>query len=199
MKSILSSMVLVCLVSCGANKTKTVMVESPFDNSNNEERLTDLENKVAAIELNIQTNITTMGTFNSSLQSLESRINSLNDELEQSNSDETEALQNLIDTNTGAYNSLSALIASLQGQVNSNVSQLVVLQNQNNVVEYLDPCGDYANHYDELILKTSNGDYLAYFEIGSNRFLTKLIRNTQYQTTDQQGCSFKIDNNGNLV
>lgn len=199
MKNLLSSMVLVCLASCGANKTKTVTIESPFDNSNNEARLSDLENKVAAIELNIQTNIDTMGTFNSSLQSLESRIDSLNDELEQSNSDEAEELQNLIDTNTGAYNNLSALIASLQGQVNSNVSQLIVLQNQNNVVEYLDPCGDYVNQYDELILKTSSGDYIAYFEQGGKRFLTKLLRNTQYQTTDNQGCLFKIDTNGNLI
>jgi hypothetical protein len=186
------------LVSCG-KKSETKYIENPYDNSGNDARLNDLENRVAAVESSIQSGISTMNALNSSIMTLESELDSLNDELDQSNADEAEALQDLIDTNTAAHNSMLALINSLQGQVNTNVTQLVTLQSQNTVVAYLDPCGDKPNTYDEIILKTSQGEFIAYFESGNQRFLTKLEKNVNYQTTDSQGCVFKIDTNGNLV
>lgn len=200
MKHFTNTLVLLTLVSCGAKKTtKNVLIENPFDNTKNDERLLDLENKVATLEMNIQAGVTTMNNLTNSIELLDSTLNDLNDQMEHSDSEKTLEMQQLIDTNSAEHNNLIALIAALQGQVNNNVSQLATLQAQNNVIGYLDPCGDKVNSYDEIILKTTQGEFIAYFEQNGTRFLTKLEKNVLYQTTDSQACVFKINNEGNLV
>lgn len=61
------------------------------------------------------------------------------------------------------------------------------------IVDSVDPCGDDPNHFDEILLVTAGGDYVAYFEDGGKRFLTILECGKTYQTTDKQACKFKIN------
>jgi uncharacterized coiled-coil protein SlyX len=191
---------LLILASCGKRHIRrTEYKENPFNNAKNEKRLDDLETRVASIEKDIKSSITNMAELSNSINSLETDLQNLNDELDQSNAEDGQDIQDLIDATTANYNNLIAIVNSLQDQVDDNISDLVALQENNSVVEYLDPCGDKPNAYDEIILKTSQGDFVAYFEQGNKRFLTKLEKNVQYQTTDSQACLFKIDNDGNLI
>lgn len=91
-------------------------------------------------------------------------------------------------------NSINSQIAALQQQAVSIQTQVVVLSTQDNVVEYVDPCGDNPNSFDEVILRTSSGRFLAYFESGGNRFLT-MLSDGLYQTTDSQACRFTVSGN----
>lgn len=61
------------------------------------------------------------------------------------------------------------------------------------IVESIDPCGDDPNDLDEVLLITAGGDVIAYYQTGSNRFLTKLEPGN-YQTTDKQKCGFTVNN-----
>lgn len=66
------------------------------------------------------------------------------------------------------------------------------------ITDILNPCGNAANIHDEVLIKTYNGDYIAYFEDGSNRYLSVLDENVQYRTTDKQKCYFKILSDGSV-
>lgn len=94
--------------------------------------------------------------------------------------------------------SLQALVANLQSQTVSIQSSIVTLQLQDGVVAYLDPCGAAAG-YNEVLIKTSSGKIIAFFENGGQRFLTVLQQNTAYRTTDADACYFTIDSNNNLA
>jgi hypothetical protein len=59
------------------------------------------------------------------------------------------------------------------------------------VVEVINPCGDQVGQYDEVLLKLSSGQVVAFFEQGTKRFLA-ILDNGTYRTTDQQSCVFKI-------
>jgi hypothetical protein len=61
----------------------------------------------------------------------------------------------------------------------------------NAVLEIIDPCGNNEGHFDEVILRLSTGDLLAYFESGSKRFLS-IIDPGNYRTTDAQRCYFTV-------
>lgn len=66
------------------------------------------------------------------------------------------------------------------------------------IVEYYDPCNNGPG-FDEVLMRTRSGKYIAYFESGSNRHLTILEANTSYRTTDQQKCFFTLNNAGQIV
>lgn len=61
-----------------------------------------------------------------------------------------------------------------------------------NIVGVIDPCGDGPG-FDEILLQMQNGQLVAYFETGGNRFLS-LLSNGNYRTTDQQSCNFSVLN-----
>lgn len=82
--------------------------------------------------------------------------------------------------------------------INNHQIELANLASEDSVVEYIDPCGNGPG-FDEVLLHTRSGKYIAYFESGSNRFLTVLQPNVNYVTTDQQRCAFKINNDGQLI
>jgi hypothetical protein len=65
------------------------------------------------------------------------------------------------------------------------------------VIKFIDPCGD-SSSYDEVILRMSSGELVAYFEDGSRRFLSILSPGV-YQTTDAQKCIFKVTNDMEVV
>jgi hypothetical protein len=66
---------------------------------------------------------------------------------------------------------------------------------QQSITASFDPCGDNPGQYDEVLLKTSGGTYIAYFEQGGNRFLS-ILGPGSYRTTDTQQCYFSIDAQG---
>ena len=148
---------LIFLISCGKNTTKTIYKENPFDNSQNEERLRDLEHKVSAMELNHV---------------------KLVDEL------------NLLDTNT----------ALIQNAINEMTLDIIQVSNKLDSLEVfeaiIDPCGDGPG-FDEVIIKTTKGRLIVYFEDGGKRFLTILTAGS-YRTTDRQSCFFSVDAMGNI-
>lgn len=116
-------------------------------------------------------------------------------------------LEKQIQSNIAVLNTLIAVdedtadtLRAVQSQVNSQVIELASLQNYLNssitILSLINPCGDGPG-FDEVILKLSSGQYLAYFEHGNNRFLS-VIQNGSYETTDAQKCRFTIDNSGKL-
>jgi hypothetical protein len=91
-----------------------------------------------------------------------------------------------------------SLIASLQTQANSQQILLTQLQTQESIVQIKDVCGTYPGVYNEVMLKTKSGKYIAYFEQHGNRFLVQLTPGS-YKTTDSTNCYFTINSNGELV
>ena len=59
------------------------------------------------------------------------------------------------------------------------------------IYEIIDPCGD-SEGYDEILLRLNDGQLMAYFENGNNRFLS-LLPPGLYITTDSQKCLFKVN------
>ena len=88
-------------------------------------------------------------------------------------------------------------INTLQTQANSMQVQITQLEMNENITDIVDPCGSHAG-YDEVLLRTSSGKFIAYFQVGNGnnqkRFLSVLEENVLYQTTDVQACVFKIVN-----
>lgn len=82
--------------------------------------------------------------------------------------------------------------------INNHQIELANLASEDTIVEQYDPCGNGPG-FDEVLLHTRSGKYLAYFESGSNRFLTVLQTNISYRTTDQQKCYFTLNNDGQVV
>lgn len=92
---------------------------------------------------------------------------------------------------------LEGLITSLTNTVSANLITLNNLSSNLNgiVTKMIDVCGDDPGHYDEIVLKTNTGKYIAYFEDGGKRFLTE-IPFGNYSSTDRQVCSFTISSSG---
>lgn len=65
------------------------------------------------------------------------------------------------------------------------------------VVEMRDPCGDQAG-FDEILMRTAGGSWIAHFSSGNNQFLTVLTPGT-YVTTDQSQCYFTLNNDGTIT
>lgn len=110
-----------------------------------------------------------------------------------------------LDANYDYIISLNEDIMHMQEQVNNqqviinnHQAELVQLSMQDSIIEMYDPCGDGAG-FDEVLLKTKSGKLIAYFESGSNRFLTVLQKNTSYRTTDNSRCYFTLNNDGQVV
>lgn len=270
MKNVCSVLTILTLaVSCGPRKK--VIVENPYNDSDLKNRVTDLEQRVQALELGHMSNVASINAsqaqinalidgqntlasdlanlseslselqsltveefdeLNSKLEAVEAAVESLEASSESSiaaaNSsiaslssyvdqlvnlgvaesnflrNEIAALQASVaaqsSTNTsqdGQLLSLQTTIAALQASANAQQAQITTLLTTENIVEFIDPCGDGPG-YDEVILKTSSGKFVAYFESGSNRFLSVLSPGN-YQTTDQQACQFSINGSNQLV
>lgn len=88
-------------------------------------------------------------------------------------------------------------IAPLQETTEELIEQVAILEGYQNITLFIDPCGDGPG-FDEVLLRTSQGDLLAYFESGNKRFLTVLVEGT-YRTTDKQRCRFRVDNLRNVI
>lgn len=108
-------------------------------------------------------------------------------------------------TTLAAINNLNTQIAQIESRVTYNDTRIadmlldiVRLQQQEDVLEYIIPCGDRANAFDEVIVRTSSGKLLAYFESGGNRFLT-LLTPGNYNTSDGGNCKFTVNGLNQIV
>lgn len=97
--------------------------------------------------------------------------------------------------------SLSERIDYEQARITSMQLDLYNLMSQDGIVEFYDPCGDKSGKYDEILMKTRSGKWIAYFEETgkSERFLTILSPGGSYRTTDNQKCEFSIDSTTNSI
>jgi hypothetical protein len=98
--------------------------------------------------------------------------------------------KNLLDANSATVTTIN----SLQGIVNAHTTQLLQMSSIQNktIVDLKDPCGDGLG-YDEILMKTQDGKFVAYFEDGGKRFLS-VLENGNYRTTDQSKCYFTVNN-----
>jgi len=114
---------------------------------------------------------------NEDLADLEDRVDSLYDALD--------TLGNQVNDNSVDQDNLTNIIAS-------HTAYIVKVESNLTVSEVIDPCGDYSNHFDEVLLVMSDGSIVAYFDSGNKRFLT-ILQDGIYRTTDKQSCRFEIE------
>lgn len=215
MKFVLLAVLAVSAVGCGKNDVLRANLRSLAGvNSKAEKdvvggvdaRVGDLETQVASLESRFSTlegSVADLTLSYEELAAVQAATQQQLDELDEENTEAHTQLSALLATQTARLNTLDAQMTSVQAQANATqtaLTELVAdLDAENRIVRQLDPCGDLAGHYDEILLVTNHGDVFAYFESGSKRHITKLIPNTSYQTTDVQACTFKVDASGNLM
>jgi len=107
-------------------------------------------------------------------------------------------LETLLNTTVAQYSQVEAQLAVQQVQINQALTILATLQAQEQVVSYVDPCGNSPVGYDEVLLRTSTGRLIAYFETGGSRFLS-FLEPGNYRTTDTSRCYFTVDADLNVV
>jgi DNA repair ATPase RecN len=102
------------------------------------------------------------------------------------------------------YGHTATEVANLQAAVNQSFLDLGALQVQlsaleaevdsipRTVVRLHDPCPHVNSSAAKEMLIEINGEFLAYFEIGSQRFLSKLTPGVAYRTTDARACVFNL-------
>lgn len=86
---------------------------------------------------------------------------------------------------------VTVLIDMLQSNINTILTRLAVLEGYSHIVEFIDPCGDKPGHFDEVVMRTNDGQLLAYFDYQGREFLT-LLTDGWYTTTDRQRCLFQV-------
>lgn len=103
------------------------------------------------------------------------------------------------DVNT-AVSSLESNVTVLQAQVSSSLVSIATLQGYNNIVSIKDPCGAQGA-YNEVLLKLSNGKYLASFSETANGLNTRfvLLTDGNFRTTDGSGCYFTVSGSGTVI
>jgi hypothetical protein len=90
-------------------------------------------------------------------------------------------------------NKLNDRLAELEIELETVNQQVKILNEAGmTVTEVINPCGDQVGQYDEVLIKLSSGQVVAFFEHGDKRFLS-ILDNGTYRTTDQQGCLFNIN------
>lgn len=65
------------------------------------------------------------------------------------------------------------------------------------VAELIDPCGDGPG-FDEVLLRLSTGELIAYFESGEGERHLSVIGPGAYSTTDEQSCRFDVLSDGTV-
>ena len=164
--------------------------------------------KIADLQNQINNNYTFANSLQTELFDVMNQINQTNSDIANLQNTVTvnnNTVQSQLAVLNNSLNSLTTNQTLLQNQINSvqaNVTtlmaQMVSIQQNQTVTAIVDPCGDGPG-LDEVLLKMSNGKYVAYFENGGNRFLTVLQTNVTYQTTDNQHCNFIISSSGVLT
>ncbi len=91
----------------------------------------------------------------------------------------------------------AAQLNTMQIVLQTQQASITALQLQEAITEFIDPCGDGPG-FDEVLIRTTSGQLVAYFESGNNRFLTILAPGS-YATTDAQRCHFQVTAEGEII
>lgn len=91
----------------------------------------------------------------------------------------------------------AAQLNTMQTILETQQASITVLQTQEAITEFIDPCGDGPG-FDEVLIRTTSGQLVAYFESGGNRFLT-ILSPGSYATTDAQRCHFQLTAEGKVI
>lgn len=155
---------------------------------------------MSSVELLITNLNTQVTSINASIAQLQAQM-AANNSQDASQQQAIAALQASLASLTTQVSTLQSGQAQQQNVLNGVLARLAALETNNSngsVISFIDPCGDGPS-YDEVIMKTSTGQLMAYFEDQgrSKRFLT-LLSPGQYETTDQQGCRFTVNSNGSV-
>lgn len=161
-------LLLTLVVSVACEKVERVSSYDPSKDAEQDRRLTDLEQRVKELGVTFNSNVATINALSALVSVLDSA-----------------QYQDQID-------SINLQIDSLEDQSILIQAQVANLSTNENVIEYIDPCGDNPGAFDEVILKTGTGKFLAYFQTRGDRFLT-VLSNGSYETTDAQECHFQVN------
>lgn len=219
MKKLLIATMILGIQSCGKTDfiRETLRNNVDTDSNNNSQvadinkkdldqdsRLNDLETRISSLESSYALNVVKMSQVESSiesnqvtLQALQTSIDSLYDSHEV-NHEAIESLETLVSSHEAALISLQDDQASSQASINVMMGQIATLNGHDSIIEMVDPCGDKANTFDEVLLRTKSGKLIAYFEQGNNRFLSVLTPG-HFRTTDSQACNFSVDAQNNVT
>jgi septal ring factor EnvC (AmiA/AmiB activator) len=167
--------IILLLISCGKNDKKQL------------DQLGKLGESIGQTPKNVVNEL--LGT-NKEIRESEKRSKEYTDKRINELQDSLNALYDQVDQVDTDQDVLSQTIAL-------NQSRLASLEDNHNIAEIVDPCGDNPNEFDEVLLKTDKGEFLAYFEQASKRYLTKLPSGN-YMTTDNQACKFNLNCDNDL-
>lgn len=169
-----------------------------------DKRLTNTEKEVESLKTMVNSLIGDVSVLSSQYSSNSSVLNLLQSQLS--------ALNNNVEANSVQITNINTTINELldnseylleridyqQTVINSMLVDIASLQNNETITEFYDVCGDKVGYFDEVIIKTSSGKLLAYFESSGDRFLT-LLTPGNYQTSDKQKCKFTVNSSGQIV
>jgi DNA repair exonuclease SbcCD ATPase subunit len=221
LKSLILALVLVA-VSCGPRKKVVTHIENPYDNSTNDSRLGNLEQRVNTLELqinNVINNLSTIdgkvdaletqlpqeiATLNSEILSLQSQIGAIPDnsgELTQLQSDLSSLqsqLNSTLSAGQGAYNSIIAQINTLNAQsstLNTTVSGLVsqlATLQSNNNVVAIFDPCPSVNATYKEMLFQMSDGTYVAYFENGGERFLTVVPSGNYQTTDSRHCNFSI-------
>ena len=135
---------------------------------------------------------TLLATVNANVAALSMAITSLDAE----EHDDIAALELLIANQLALISSLNTNLGAMQSSLNSQAIAIAELQTHESITEFIDPCGN-GTGYDEVVLRSSSGKLVAFFESGPKRFLS-ILEAGSYVTTDSSACSFTVTSEGLL-
>jgi mannitol-specific phosphotransferase system IIBC component len=175
--------------------------------NDHENRIASLENSFVSLELDINEHSASLLAIQTDLADATGAMALLQSQLDDQDAD-IDVLQNDIADLQAQIDALDIQASTTDGTVTliqqtMNTTQLQLtnlmlqLQGEDRVTSMIDVCGDAPGIYDEVLLKTSQGSIIAYFEQGNNRRLS-VVPNGVFQVTDGSGCVFTV-NNGNVT
>lgn len=165
-----------------------------------EKRLSTLEKNVLQQKADLDNALVGINGLSNQIVNLQNQLNTLNSTQYADTINITNQLVMLrgeLNTFEVAVNSQLVYLTNNFLSISNQVSTLDS-QTQNSVTEIIDPCGNNPNIYDEVIMKTRNGKFYAYFENGNKRYLS-LLPPGSYVTTDGSSCYFTISSSGGLT
>ncbi len=157
-----------------------------------EKQLEKIKQQIEELYSLIASNVVAIDDLNAVAVQLQEQSDLLKTAMEESNQDTSAEIASLMASNEANITSINNTIESIENDILLSQIRISQLESNENITDIIDPCGDKANAFDEVILKTSSGKLMAYFESGSKRFLT-ILSNGSYRTTDAQTCSFDVE------
>lgn len=161
-------------------------------------RLTDLAADFNSLSYGVNmmsSEVATLSSLNESLQFQMDQMIVLNATGEYNLQSQIDSLSTQILSNNSAITSITTQLVLTQQDINDIVIDVAELSGYDGIKEVIDPCGDYPGGFDEVILRTTSGKLLAYFESGTKRFLS-VIPVGSYSTTDGSSCGFTVNGSG---